>query len=1087
MNDALRVAVEDYAEALATAQSLGISAEPEAQLTVPTSTLFRTVAQLEGIGELTLIREAQLDGVRPDFAALFDRRPCGWVELKAPGHTLDGERWRGREASQWALLSHLDSLIVANGTAAVLYREGAHVAMADLPVDGAAGWDPGPLVSMLRLFVSAKPSTITRISQLARKLAPLAALLRGRLEQGVQLSAPGFADAVDAWEVTVQRSATAQSFATDVAQVVSYAMAIAALGGDADRNDDGLISIDEARTELRQGPNNVLAAALGPVLGVPEVVEYARPEIGAIERLVSAINTEAISKTPDPRGEPWLWFYEDFLALYDPKARAQAGVYYTPTPVVQLQTRLVDDILRNALERNLGFGAPSVITLDPATGSGTYPLAIIDHAIEVAREERGPAGAVQVSENLSKNLAAFELLPGPYAVAHLRIGQRLAEVSGQWHQLAPVRVYLTDTLEGPDTPPQRGLFGDARILAEEAAKARKIKHGDAVTVVIGNPPYDRVSQESSGGWVLHPERGRALFKDVIEPAQHAGVIFSAQASLYNLYVYFWRWAMWKAFEEQPKQAAVVSFITASSWLRGSVFCGLREMASDHADEIWVVDLGGEGRGAVVEENVFAIQSPVAIVTMYRRPGSRSRRGSAKAYYRRVHGTTAEKLEALDQIRPPREQPDEWELLQRDASGPLAPVTATQDWAAHPAVTDLFPWQQPGMMAGRAWVVAPSQDTLNQRWTHLLEDPRDAVRAERYVTPTSGRSIHTKVAGLPTLASLAPDANHERIVRTAWRSFDRQWTLNDPRVVALERPALWASLSDRQVFLVGLLTNPVGQGPALTVATDVPDKHYFRGSYGGKDVIPLFRDASAHSPNVTTGLLEFLSAAYGTEVTVEQLAGYVYALLAHGGYTRQFRDDLANPGPRVPLTKDPAIFARVVELGQELLWAQTYGERFVSGERPRGRVPRIAGIGWRLPVTALPSDPNAISYDAENEELYVGDGVVTGVTQAVRDFEVSGMNILDRWLGARTRKGIGRAAGARATPLDKIRPEVWEDSWNDELLDLVRVLTFSLDRGEEQQLLLDEVLAGELFSAAELPQPTKEDRSVPDPASSPRLL
>lgn len=208
MNEALQAAAENYAKALATAQSLGVSAEPEAQLTVPTSELFRSLTRSEGFGELALVREAQLDGLRPDFAALFEQRPCGWVELKAPGHSLDGERWRGREASQWSLLAQLDSLIVSNGSSAVLYREGAQVASADLPVDGADGWDPQPMLSLLRLFVSAKPSTITRVSQLARKLAPLAALLRGRLEEGARLNAPGFADALDAWEVTVQRSVT---------------------------------------------------------------------------------------------------------------------------------------------------------------------------------------------------------------------------------------------------------------------------------------------------------------------------------------------------------------------------------------------------------------------------------------------------------------------------------------------------------------------------------------------------------------------------------------------------------------------------------------------------------------------------------------------------------------------------------------------------------------------------------------------------------------------------------------------------------------------------------------------------------------
>lgn len=1086
MSDDIEVAAVHYSEALKVAQQLGVSAEPEAQLTVPIASLFRVIADHEGIGELSLLREAQLDGVRPDFAALIDRRACGWIELKAPGHTLDGERWRGREAQQWRLLSQLDSLIVSDGEKAVLYREGTELGSADLPVNGPDGWDLKPLAALLRLFVAAKPATIRRVSQLSRKLAPLAALLRERLHQGVSLNAEGFVDAVEAWEVTIQRKTTPESFASDVAQVVSYAMAIAALNGDADRDGDGLISIDEARIELRQGPNNVLAAALGPILGVPEFIEYARPEIGAIERLVSAIDAEAVRETPDSRGEPWLWFYEDFLATYDAAARNAAGVYYTPTAIVQCQTRLVDDILRNQLDRPLGFGAQSVVTLDPATGSGTYPLAIIDHAVQVAEEERGPAGATQVSANLTKNLAAFELLPGPYAVAHLRIGQRLAEVSRQWHQLDPIRVYLTDTLEGPDAEPQRGLFGDARILADEAAKARQIKHGDKVTVVIGNPPYDRVAQGEAGGWVLHPEKGRALFQDVIEPAKRAGVIFSAQASLYNLYVYFWRWAMWKAFEEHPDEAAVVSFITASSWLRGDAFRGLRELASDHADEIWVIDLGGDGRGARVEENVFAIQSPVAIVTMYRRSKSKSRKSAAQVRYRRLRGTSSEKLAALSSVNSPRTQEDEWIVMQRQSSEPLAPLEGDEDWNDHPALTDLFPWQQPGMMAGRSWVVSPSPGLLKQRWAELLEDPREIVRAERYVTPTSGRNIHTKVAGLPKLASLPSDASSERVVRTAWRSFDRQWTFQDSRLVKTESPSLWASMSPQQVFFVGMLTTPLGEGPALTVSTEVPDKHYF-ANRGGKDVIPLYRDAQAQQPNLAKGLLELLSATYGAEVTPEDLAAYVYALLAHHGYTDLFSAALADPGPRVPLTKNFDLFRQATEVGRKLLWLQTFGERFVTLDRPARRLPRVEGIGWRLPVAELPEGLRAISYDASSWELHVGDGVVTGVRPEVREFAVSGMNILDKWLGARTRKGIGRAATTRATHLDKMRPSTWEDEWNDELLDLLRVLTSSLDLAGQQAQLLEKVLEGKRFKADELPQPTAQERSVPEAGSAPRLL
>ncbi|NKT36155.1 hypothetical protein GS810_25310, partial [Rhodococcus hoagii] len=83
---------------------------------------------------------------------------------------------------------------------------------------------------------------------------------------------------------------------------------------------------------------------------------------------------------------------------------------------------------------------------------------------------------------------------------------------------------------------------------------------------------------------------------MIKPAQDQGVIFSAQASLYNLYVYFWRWAIWKVFEQLEQERAIVSFITASSWLDGPAFVGLRQLAVDVASDIWILDLGGEGRG-----------------------------------------------------------------------------------------------------------------------------------------------------------------------------------------------------------------------------------------------------------------------------------------------------------------------------------------------------------------------------------------------------------------------------------------------------------------------------------------------------------
>ena len=82
----------------------------------------------------------------------------------------------------------------------------------------------------------------------------------------------------------------------------------------------------------------------------------------------------------DRRGDRWLSFYEDFLSVYDPDERRQAGVYHTPVPVVEAMTAITGKLLIDRLGKRLGFADPNVVTLDPATGTGTFPLAVIDHA-----------------------------------------------------------------------------------------------------------------------------------------------------------------------------------------------------------------------------------------------------------------------------------------------------------------------------------------------------------------------------------------------------------------------------------------------------------------------------------------------------------------------------------------------------------------------------------------------------------------------------------------------------------------------------------------------------------------------------------
>ena len=459
-----------------------------------------------------------------------------------------------------------------------------------------------------------------------------------------------------AWRQHVQPAGSATDFADGVSQVIAYGMVLAALGpGGADADADGFVTVSEARAVLRNS-NPVLAAAFAPLVDKPVLAAATIVELGALETLISAIDADRVNLSADPRGEPWLYFYEDFLSAYDPEERRQAGVYYTPVAIVQAMARITDHLLVNRFGKRMGFGDSSVVTLDPAAGSGAFPLAVIDRAVERALAVRGPAGPKQAATNLSRNLFAFELLPGPYSVAHLRLGQRLTKLEGGTSSIA-AQVILTDTLESPFQPTQQAeFFGDAEVLAAEQTRAQKIKLKQHVTVVIGNPPYRRVEREitgrGSGGWVLNgavPGRNtnKSLFDDILDVAR-ANTIFSHHASLYNLYVYFWRWALWKAFEADGPGPGVVAFITGASWLTGPGFVGLRKLVRELADEVWVIDLGGDNHGANPEDNVFAIETPVAIVVVARDGPSDSSK-PARVRYRRIRGTEDSKLAAMGEI------------------------------------------------------------------------------------------------------------------------------------------------------------------------------------------------------------------------------------------------------------------------------------------------------------------------------------------------------------------------------------------------------------------------------------------------------
>jgi hypothetical protein len=253
------------------------------------------------------------------------------------------------------------------------------------------------------------------------------------------------------------------------------------------------------------------------------------------------------------------------------------------------------------------------------------------------------------------------------------------------------------------------------------------------------------------------------------------------------------------------------------------------------------------------------------------------------------------------------------------------------------------------------------------------------------------------------------------------------------------------------------------GPALTVAGHIPDLHHYKGSFGGR-VFPLWEDAAAVDPNVPAALLTELSTAYGRLITAPDLFAYIAAVATSRAYTERFRANLKQPGLRIPITAERAVFEEAVLIGREVVWLHTFGERFGEGH-PAGP-PRVAEdeptipAGGTLPDT-LAAMPQELEYDAAARRLKIGAGFVANVLLEVWNYEISGKNVLSQWRSYRRQDRSKPPMGDKRPPskLSEIQPAIWPAEYTTELLALLRVLTRLVPLEPRQADLLTRIVDG----------------------------
>ncbi|WP_221914052.1 N-6 DNA methylase, partial [Thiorhodospira sibirica] len=502
----------------------------------------------------------------------------------------------------------LPNLLYTNGLDWDYYRNGERLKTLTIASLQNGHIQPHPehyqsLDNLLRDFIVQRPQTITKPQDLAERMAGKALLIKDILHNTLQ------ADTHPEHELTGQYHAFKEHLIHDIspadfadlyAETIAYGLFAARL------HDTRLDTFSRQEAlELLPKSNPFLRSLFGYIAGVEldDRIAWIIDDLADVFQAADVKSLLAHFGKLTGQHDPFLHFYETFLAAYNPAKRKARGVWYTPEPVVQCIVRAVDDLLQHEFGLPDGLADTSTLTLDhwetgqtdkkgrrqtikktlhrvqildPATGTGTFLAEVIKR---IAPKIQGIAPGLwsqYLEQDLMPRLHGFEILMASYAMCHMKLDMILTDMGYQPTASAPrLSVYLTNALEEGAPPNQTLLF--SQWLSREAKGANTIKRDMPIMCIIGNPPYS-VSSANTGEWINHlmMDYKRDLKERNIQP-------------LSDDYIKFIRFAQ-HLIEKTGE--GIIGVITNNSFLDGLIHRQMRKSMLETFDKIYIIDLHG---------------------------------------------------------------------------------------------------------------------------------------------------------------------------------------------------------------------------------------------------------------------------------------------------------------------------------------------------------------------------------------------------------------------------------------------------------------------------------------------------------------
>ena len=941
-------------------------------------TLFRSVDPA-----LDVINEPKKsEGGMPDF--LFQRNAIsiGWAEAK--DIDKDVIRLKGYSVEQRRRYeAAYPNLLYTNGVDFEFIRSGEPVHLVSI-ADFAPGLPGNPdrfdeLSRQLALFAEQRPVSIRSAQNLAQRMAAKAAIIKDEI--GLALAADaefrtGLGRQFTTFKENLLPNLTPDEFADIYAETITYGMFAARL------HDDTLDTFSRAEALEKLPKSNPFLRGLFQYIAgydIPDRLRYVVDDLAEVLRASDPHSLFAEFGKFTARNDPFLHFYETFLAAYNPKKRKARGVWYTPEPVVDFIVRAVDDVLKTEFGIADGLADAGKVTvnwdtgetrdgkpvtvkkevhrvqiLDPATGTGTFLAKTVQTVADRVKARAPGKWSAYVEEDLLPRLHGFELLMASYAMCHMKLDMQLTESGykpgsgtkpADWpsgKQWPPrLSVWLTNALE-PAEREVKDLF--FQQLADEARGASEVKRQTPIMCVIGNPPYSGESANKGDHIMALMEAYKR------EPGGKERLQEHQTRWLLDDYVKFLRMAEETIVRNEG--GGVLGFITNHSYLDNPTFRGMRWQLLQSFDKIYVLDLHGNAKKKEVspdgspDVNVFDIQQGVAIIVAIRRPDHvRGKFGEVRLGD--LHGTRSEKYEQLWKLRL-QSLPDE--LIQfTDDSYTYRHLgdAGKHAGAEQPSITELMPLYAGGTISARdGLTTALTRAQITARAQYAIGEQTEEVRKKLDVGDDS-KSWNLAAA----LADLKRNIRFTQPSKLMYRPFDERWTIytgNNKGFFFYTANKVMPHLSTGKnlALVVGRQGQVVGGSNwnLIIVSDAITDFNLFYR--GGGSVFPLYIDnsvsdnlltqaggrrlnfdpklyatlcrAAGIDPADTAGPDDDFRAATGDARPSEvKLFDYIYGVLHAPAYRATYAEFLKIDFPRVPLPANPEVFAHVSKKGEAL--------------------------------------------------------------------------------------------------------------------------------------------------------------------------